>query len=200
MDTNPAPEGNFGPQDGLRRIPRESEPLGRRGQNQMSPEVLVMPSSGATTGWSTIREMARDFGVSIRALRFYEDRGLLHPRREGTARRYSARDRLHLKMILKGKQLGFTLAEIHDILAAREVASPDGRSASEHALAAGFEGADLRDLEFDSTDLEMGLPPEQIMAQIDHLERQRRDLDEAIGALKDAHQRLLESSRRCAAS
>src|SRR5271170_6855253 len=49
----------------------------------------------------TIREMARDFQVSIRTLRFYEDRGLLRPRREGTNRRYDARDRLHLKMILK---------------------------------------------------------------------------------------------------
>jgi DNA-binding transcriptional MerR regulator len=44
---------------------------------------------------------------------------LLRPRREGTNRRYDARDRLHLKMILKGKSLGFTLSEIADILAGR---------------------------------------------------------------------------------
>jgi DNA-binding transcriptional MerR regulator len=115
--------------------------------------------------------MARNFEVSIRALRFYEDRGLLHPRREGTIRRYDSRDRLHLKMILKGKQLGFTLSEIHDILACQE------------------EGAG-------KTELEMSLLPEQITAQISYLERQRGQIDEAIGALRDAHRRLLESPRQ----
>ena len=60
-----------------------------------------LPEAEANSRLSTVREMARDFQVSIRALRFYEDRGLLHPRRENTNRRYDARDRLHLKMILK---------------------------------------------------------------------------------------------------
>jgi DNA-binding transcriptional MerR regulator len=80
----------------------------------------------ANSRLSTIREMARDFQVSIRTLRFYEDRGLLHPRRESADRRYDARDRIHLKMILKGKQLGFTLSEIHDILAFRQDRTRDG--------------------------------------------------------------------------
>jgi hypothetical protein len=60
-----------------------------------------LPEAEANSRLSTVREMARDFQVSIRALRFYEDRGLLHPRRENTNRRYDARDRLRLKMILK---------------------------------------------------------------------------------------------------
>ena len=48
----------------------------------------------------TIGDMARDFGVSLRALRFYEDRGLLHPRRQGLARYYNATDRLTLQLSL----------------------------------------------------------------------------------------------------
>jgi DNA-binding transcriptional MerR regulator len=90
-------------------------------------ERADLPEAEANSRLSTVREMARDFQVSIRALRFYEDRGLLHPRRENTNRRYDARDRLHLKMILKGKQLGFTLSEIHDILACRGPARRNSR-------------------------------------------------------------------------
>ncbi|MCI0735916.1 MAG: MerR family transcriptional regulator [Beijerinckiaceae bacterium] len=73
------------------------------------------PEGEARLRLYSIREMARDFQVTIRALRFYESRGLLRPRREGSVRRYDDRDRLHLKMILKGKQLGFTLAEINEV-------------------------------------------------------------------------------------
>jgi DNA-binding transcriptional MerR regulator len=122
----------------------------------------------------TIGDMAREFGVSLRALRFYEDRGLLHPRRRGTARLYCGRDRLHLRMILKGKQLGFTLTEIHDILVSRE--SP-------------IEGADL----------ELSLHPDQIAAQIRHLERQRADLDAALVELRHAHERAAENAHCTAA-
>jgi len=66
----------------------------------------------------SIGDMARAFGVSLRALRFYEDRSLLRPLRNGTTRLYDARARLRLQMILKGKQLGFTLAEIRALLRA----------------------------------------------------------------------------------
>ena len=65
----------------------------------------------------TIGDLAREFGVTLRTLRFYEDRGLLSPRREGTARIYDARDRSRLSVILKGKQLGFTLTEIRAMVA-----------------------------------------------------------------------------------
>src|SRR5688572_31470451 len=70
----------------------------------------------------TIGDLAREFGVTLRTLRFYEDRGLLSPRRDGTARIYSARDRDRLSVILKGKQLGFTLTEIRAMLAEDRVA------------------------------------------------------------------------------
>ena len=68
----------------------------------------------------TIGDLAREFGVTLRALRFYEDRGLLKPRRVGTARLYGERDRARVILILKGKQLGFTLTEIRAMLALEE--------------------------------------------------------------------------------
>ena len=59
----------------------------------------------------TIGDLAREFGVSLRTLRFYEDRGLLKPQRAGASRLYDGAQRARLELILKGKQLGFTLAE-----------------------------------------------------------------------------------------
>ncbi|MDX2277790.1 MAG: MerR family DNA-binding transcriptional regulator [Hyphomonadaceae bacterium] len=64
----------------------------------------------------TISELAREFGVTPRALRFYEDKGLLTPRREGLNRVYSHRDRGRLQMILRGKRVGLSLIEIKEIL------------------------------------------------------------------------------------
>ena len=66
---------------------------------------------------STIGDIARDFDVTLRTLRFYEARGLLSPRREGMNRFYSEQDRSRLALILKGKKLGFTLAEIRAMVA-----------------------------------------------------------------------------------
>jgi len=68
----------------------------------------------------TIGELARDFGVTLRALRFYENKGLLSPQREGLSRLYSQGDRTRLALILKGKKLGFTLGEIRQMIAAEE--------------------------------------------------------------------------------
>jgi DNA-binding transcriptional MerR regulator len=56
-----------------------------------------------------ISQMSRVFGVSLRTLRFYENRGLIKPRREGNARYNRASDRIRMEMVLKGKKLGFTL-------------------------------------------------------------------------------------------
>ena len=71
--------------------------------------------------YMTIGEMAREFNVSLRTLRFYEDRGLLHPLRNGVTRLYSARDRLHLQLILRGRHLGFTLSEISTLLSDQDL-------------------------------------------------------------------------------
>ena len=64
----------------------------------------------------TISELAREFQVTPRALRFYEDKGLLSPTRDGLNRVYSTRDRARLKLILQGKSVGFSLSDIREIL------------------------------------------------------------------------------------
>ena len=97
-----------------------------------------------------ISDLSREFDVTLRALRFYEDRGLLSPRRIGTMRLYSVQDRARLSVILKGKQLGFTLAEIQEMLDA-------GRPAAASA------GIDLK------------LSVEKIDEQIAHLEAQKAE-------------------------
>ena len=114
--------------------------------------------------------MARAFGVTLRTLRFYEDRNLLRPRRVGNARYYGGVDRARLAMILKGKQLGFTLAEIADLIGA-----DDGAARSE---------------------FEERLRPAQIVDQLGHLERQRREIDEAIALLKATRERMSRVKRR----
>jgi DNA-binding transcriptional MerR regulator len=68
----------------------------------------------------TIGELSREFGVTLRALRFYENKGLISPHRDGLSRLYSPGDRTRLALILKGKKLGFTLGEIRQMIAAEE--------------------------------------------------------------------------------
>ncbi len=63
----------------------------------------------------TITELAREFDITTRTIRHYEDEGLLSPRREGQNRLFSQRDRVRLKLALRGKRLGFTLAEIREL-------------------------------------------------------------------------------------
>ena len=64
----------------------------------------------------SITDLAREFSVTSRAIRFYEDQGLISPRRDGQTRIYSRRDRARLAWILRGKRVGFSLAEIGEIL------------------------------------------------------------------------------------
>src|SRR4051795_9636879 len=64
----------------------------------------------------SISELAREFDVTPRAIRFYEDQGLLSPRRDGQRRIYTARDRTRLKLPLRGKRLGLALSEIKELI------------------------------------------------------------------------------------
>jgi DNA-binding transcriptional MerR regulator len=64
----------------------------------------------------SIGELAREFDVTPRAIRFYEDQGLLSPRREGQRRVYTQRERTRLKLTLRGKRLGLSLSEIRDLI------------------------------------------------------------------------------------
>ncbi|AOY92042.1 MerR family transcriptional regulator [Cupriavidus sp. USMAA2-4] len=126
-------------------------------------------SSSQTTTY-TITELSREFEVTPRAIRFYEDQGLLAPERTGSGGRtrvYSARERTRLKLTLRGKRLGLTLNEIREILDLYE--SP-GDTVPQlerflHALA-DHRGALQRQLE----DLQAQL------AEIDQHERHCRDL------------------------
>jgi DNA-binding transcriptional MerR regulator len=64
----------------------------------------------------TITELTREFGVSTRTLRFYEDEGLIHPVRRGRTRLFRPADRILIRQILRGKRLGFSIAEIREII------------------------------------------------------------------------------------
>lgn len=108
-------------------------------------------------GLFSIGDMAKAYNVSQRTLRFYEDRGLLAPRRDGSSRLYGAGERRKLELVLRGKRLGFTLAEITGFVS--------GAGAVPSALALG---------------------PEQIALQIAHLERQRAGLETALAELRAA--------------
>src|SRR5215475_15412454 len=105
----------------------------------------------------TISELAREFAVTPRALRFYEDKGLLTPRRDGMNRVYSHRDRGRLQMILRGKRVGLSLIEIKEILDLYKV---DQRAQAQTML-------------------------KRFKARIVALEAQREDVDAAIEMLHD---------------
>jgi DNA-binding transcriptional MerR regulator len=113
----------------------------------------------------TIGDMARTFKVSLRALRFYEDRGLLKPDRHGFVRLYDAKQRSRLKLILKGKRLGFTLTGIMEMLKKHNDSEP---------------------LDFEET-----LEPLRVATQIEELERKRSGLDIAIQELRATQARLV---------
>jgi DNA-binding transcriptional MerR regulator len=117
--------------------------------------------SAISAGYYLIGDLARDFGVTLRALRFYEDKGLLRPGRRGAVRLYSDRDRERLAIILKGKQLGFTLGEIAGMIDRNE---------------ADFGAAPIG--------LTLRLSVDQICEQIRHLEAQKRDIEAAITELE----------------
>ncbi len=112
----------------------------------------------------TIRQMARRYGVSLRTLRFYEARGLLAPRRELSLRFYGIADRTRMEMILQGKKLGFTLAEINELIV--------GKGANDNA------------------GLEVRLQPQQISNQIGYLERQRDQIEAAILRLRETQSQM----------
>ncbi|HEY5009014.1 MAG TPA: MerR family DNA-binding transcriptional regulator [Caulobacteraceae bacterium] len=106
----------------------------------------------------TIRQLCIEFKVTPRALRFYEDKGLLSPAREGLNRVYNYRDRARLTLILQGKRVGLSLSDIREIL---ELYSPDDGNAAQSAKS-------LRKFR------------DQIVA----LEAKREDIDHALEALR----------------
>jgi DNA-binding transcriptional MerR regulator len=107
---------------------------------------------------SSIGDLARELDVTPRAIRFYEDEGLLSPRREGSRRVYSKRDYVRLKLILRGKRLGFSLAEVREMLELYDSA-PDETPQLEKFVAA-------------------------LAARREQLERQREEIDEILEEIR----------------
>ena len=79
----------------------------------------------------TISELAKEFGVTTRTIRFYEDQGLLNPAREGTNRVFSSRDKVRLKLALRGKRLGFSLAEIRELFELYDISRDERKQLEE---------------------------------------------------------------------
>lgn len=79
----------------------------------------------------TITELAREFGITARAIRHYEDEGLLTPHRHGQSRIFAHRDRVRLKLALRGRRLGFTLAEIRELFELYDLAKDESRQLHE---------------------------------------------------------------------
>ena len=120
----------------------------------------------------TIGALAREFDVTPRAIRFYEDEGLIAPGRTAGRRVYGKRDYVRLKLILRGKRLGFSLAEVREMLELYD-AAPDERPQLQKFLAA-------------------------LQARREQLESQRRDIDEVLAEIRgfEAQSRKLLNGRR----
>lgn len=110
--------------------------------------------SGNTETEYSIGELAREFDLTLRTLRFYEDKGMLRPRRVGIQRIYTRKDRARLKLIVMGKKVGFSLQDIAEML-------------------------DLYDLK-DGQESQLTLARSRFMEQIDLLEQQKQDIEQAV--------------------
>lgn len=88
-----------------------------------APSRRVSRSAEPDDATYTISELAREFALTTRAIRFYEDEGLIVPQRDGRTRIYTERDRVRIRLILRGKRLGLALAEIAEILDLYDVGS-----------------------------------------------------------------------------
>lgn len=106
----------------------------------------------------TVNQLAGELGVTPRAIRFYEVKGLLSPRRAGTTRVFDRRDRARLLLVLRGKRLGFSLAEIREFL-------------------------DLYDADR-TQQSQLSLLLARVRERIAELEQQRRDLEQTLGELR----------------
>jgi DNA-binding transcriptional MerR regulator len=115
-----------------------------------------------------ISDLCAEFSVTPRALRFYEDEGLIGPERRGTARLYSHRDRARLAWILRGKRVGFSLAEIKEMIDLYDVG--DGRQVQKQVTLA------------------------RCQDRIALLENQKRDIDAHIAELQQFVE-LLQNNR-----
>lgn len=114
-------------------------------------------SMSADDEFVRIGEMARKYGVTLRALRFYEDKGLISPKRDGSTRLYSQRDNARLKLILLGRKIGFSLRDVKQIM---DLYDPSGANTKQ-----------------------LRLTLEKSEKQMSRLQKQRGVIDEAVEEL-----------------
>ncbi len=120
-------------------------------------ENLAASDDSAEEYFVRIGELAQEFSVSLRTLRFYEDKGLLKPKRVGATRLFSRRDRARLKLIMLGRKVGFSLRELKQFL---DMYRPETGNVRQHQFAL-----------------------EKSLKQIERLKRQRDELNAAINDL-----------------
>lgn len=114
----------------------------------------------------TITELTREFGISTRTLRFYEDEGLIAPVRRGRTRLFRPSDRHLLKQILRGKRLGFSIAEIHEVI--QMYREPPGETG------------------------QLKLLMKRVEEKRASLRQKRRDIDEILGELDQVDEACIE--------
>lgn len=120
-------------------------------------DVSFEKKAASESNISRIGDLAGQFGITLRALRFYEDKGLINPQRNGTTRLYSHRDRARLKLILLGRKVGFSLREVKQLL---DLYDPAG-----------------------SNEAQLRATLEKTAKQQEKLVSQRKSIDEAIAEL-----------------
>ena len=115
----------------------------------------------------TISELAKEFGITTRTMRFYEEKGLISPRREGHKRLYSSADRVRIKLILRGKRIGMSLNESVEVI---DMYDPEHNNADQlHSLIS------------------------TVQHRRELLRQQRRDIDDMLNGLQEV-QSLCESA------
>lgn len=134
-------------------------------QQHSSPlDRLVPDPEDSSKDVYRIGDLAKEFGVTLRTLRFYEDRGLVRPDREGSTRLYSRAERARLKVILLAKQVGFSLVDIHGLMEIYD------------------KGSTLND--------PLGAALQKFVDQLRLMEQQRDEIHAAIGKLNETISQL----------
>lgn len=146
-------------------MPRSHAPKGTSASSSSDagPVPEAGPDTPATQETYSISDLAREFKITTRTIRFYESRGLIAPARSGTTRLYSKRDRARLMLILRGRNLGFTVEDVGDYLALYD--SDPGQIAQTRLLL------------------------DKVMSAIAELEIKRADIDAALRDLREIETR-----------